>query len=711
MSRTSEADKLGEHGAELFASGDYSKAADVYEQAGTIANETGDQESESHFLGNQGIARLMLGDLRRAIGCLQRALFLTQQRGDSDFEEFLIDKLAVAFHHAGLHSKAVDCLTAGIESARRHGHKENEQSLSGHLGNVFSSNGAYHKATPYYQRALELAKEAGNQQAMGLWLGNLGNNYSGLERYEKSIEHYNEAIDIAKTVGDHDNMGRWQSGLEKAQQKIRRKRDAQRKVIAPSTVPGAFVFHGLAARISQASSFVEKEELLLSERNTVSDAIKAAIEETEPARALALIDCIKSMIGRELLARKRAHIAGIPTPDIVVGGFNPSQVVEPVFREPDLATVSFYYTDEHTFYAFLTFMKDGQPVVEKVVLASGRAGKNYHSALLMLADIKRKAPFDNMDSMLVNLLNDIGQGIIPRLARVEGVKRILLLPYKLLYLLPLHVLLCQSGGRLQVLDELGTPTYSSSLYNYSYRGKHGVKNVNPKKRILAFIDTRTLTKSTLFEKQCYDELAAAFEEAIGDSDAVNVVTDPEALPDDIGSYEVVAWSSHAHSNPTNWTDSHLRAGTRTITAKEIVDSWSLANTITVILSACETGIDKTIDERIDEYFGIDMAVHISGAQTVVSTMWPVEENLAGLVSLFLAEGIAKHQERPAEFLRRIRFDLLSGQWRDKIESNFAALSPTQKKEHSWRFEMLLENDRDAFRNIGSWSNYKTFGGW
>ena len=106
-----------------------------------------------------------------------------------------------------------------------------------------------------------------------------------------------------------------------------------------------------------------------------------------------------------------------------------------------------------------------------------------------------------------------------------------------------------------------------------------------------------------------------------------------------------------------------------------------------------------------------MAVHICGAQTVVSTMWPVEENLAGLISLFLAEGIAKHQERPSEFLRLIRFDLLSGQWRDKIEANFAALSPSQKKDHSSRFEMLLENDRDSFRNIGSWANYKTFGGW
>jgi CHAT domain-containing protein len=155
----------------------------------------------------------------------------------------------------------------------------------------------------------------------------------------------------------------------------------------------------------------------------------------------------------------------------------------------------------------------------------------------------------------------------------------------------------------------------------------------------------------------------------------------------------------------------LRAGTRTITAKEILDSWLLPYTIRVILSACETGIDKAIDEGLDEYFGIDMAMHISGAQTIVSTMWPVEEKLAGLVSLFLAEGIAKHQESPAEFLRLIRFDLLSGQWRDKIESNFAALSPAQRKEYGSRFETLLENDRDAFRNIGSWANYKTFGGW
>jgi tetratricopeptide (TPR) repeat protein len=711
MSHEEEADKLGEKGAQFFSSGDYSKAVYFYEQAAKLSKQIGDRENESFWLGNLGISLFMLGELHKAEDCLRQAIIIARERNDSDYEEFLLDKLGAVYHDAGLHSTAVDCLTTGIERARRHGHKENEASLSGNLGNVFSSNGAFHKAVPHYERALQLAKEGGDQKAIGLWLGNLGHNYSGLERYEQAIEHYIEAIEIAKKTCDQDNMERWKSGLEKAQQRLQRKRSAQRKVLDPSTVPGAFVFRGLAARVSQESDLGEKKKLLLSERKTVSDAIKTAIEEADSAYALALIDCIKSLIGRELLVRKRAKIAGIPTPDVVVGGLNPNQIFEPVFREPDLATLTFYYTDDYTFYAFLTFVKDGKPVVEKVVLASRRAGKNYHNALLLLADTKKNRPFDDIDNMLVNLLNDIGQGIIPRLANVKGVKKVLILPFKLLYLLPLHVLLCQSEDRLQVLDEIGTPTYSSSLYNYQLRGKYGVKDAISLKRVLAFIDTDKLSKSTLIERHRYNELATAFEEALGDTDAVNVVTDPEALPNDLGSYEVISWSSHAHSNPTNWNDSHLQAGTRVITAKEILDKWSLDNTITMMLSACETGVDKTIDEEIDEYFGIDMAVHVCGAQTVVSTMWPVEENLAGLVSMSLAEGIAKHQEQPAEFLRLIRFDLLSGKWREKIESNYARLSRTQKKEHGWQFEMLLENDRNSFRNIGSWANYKTFGGW
>lgn len=710
MSRASEAQRLGNRADQYFRSGDYQEAVRSYERAVVIARELKDRESESLWLGNLGVSHIMLGNHSRSINCLQRALALARERSDSDAEEFLLDKLAIAYHHVGLHAKAVDCLTAGIDGARRSGRKENEMDLCGHLANVFSSNGAFHKAAPFYQRALEIADDLGDPQAVGLWLGNLGNNYLGLERYQEAIEHYEKAIDKARSVGDQENQSKWMQGLRQAQQKLRQLHQRKDPMIDPSTIPGAHVFHGLAARVSMRAGIDEKRQLILSERNTINDAIQTAIEEKEPAHALALVDCVKSLIGRELLLRKRTEVLGARAADVVVHGYNPSQILQPVVREPDLATVNFYYTPDNTFYAFLTFLQDREPVVEKVVVASGRAGNNLHNALLMLADLKKKTPLDDMDHILVNLLNDFGQAIVPRLRGLEGVRRVLLVPYKLLYLLPLHAMLNKSDRGLQVLEEIGPVTCSGSLCGYELRGKVS-RRERVRKRVLAFIDVLHLGEKAVLEKQCYEDLRDAFKEATGEADAVNVVTEAMGLPADLGAYEVIAWSSHARSNPSSWTDSHLNAGSRIFTAKQILETWTLRNTVVAMLSACETGVDKTIDEEVDEYFGIDMAVHVAGAQTVVSTMWPVEEDLAGLVSLFLAEGIAKHQERPAEFLRLVRFDLLSGRWRHKVESNYAALTPTQKDRYSASFEKILEHDRDAFRGIRSWGNYRTFGGW
>jgi CHAT domain-containing protein len=202
----------------------------------------------------------------------------------------------------------------------------------------------------------------------------------------------------------------------------------------------------------------------------------------------------------------------------------------------------------------------------------------------------------------------------------------------------------------------------------------------------------------------------ALEKASRDPDLVTIATDPTAIPANLGVYQAIAWSGHASSNPTNWEESHLALDAAKITAKQILQEWRLANTCVAILSACETGIDKSIDDEIDDYLGIDMAVHVAGANNVVSTMWPVEDRLAGLVSAFLAEGVVKHAVPPAEFLRRIRFDLMSGEWKAKVESNYATLTTDQKRAHAARFSMLLEADKDAFRGIGAWGVYRTFGG-
>jgi tetratricopeptide (TPR) repeat protein len=404
----------------------------------------------------------MLKALPEVVDYLQQALQLARRLQDADLEAFMLDKLGVAYDHAGFYGTAAECLMEGIEKARTHGNLARESSSCGHLGNMFSANGAFHKAEPYYKRALEIAQSLGDEKEVGLWLSNLGNNYLGLLRYDIAKEHYEKALSIARSFGDQETEERCVHFLTVIAQKLYEQ--TKERHLNPAVTPGAFVFSGLAVRVSQIASIEEKRAVIISQKDFINDAIKTALSVAPPEEALALIDCVKSLIGRELMTRRRGEMAGCGKTDLVVHGFNPSQVCEVVACETDLATVSVYYTEDKVFYAFLSFFQDGRPQVEKVVLASGNAGRNFHKALLMLAEKRRNSPLEDIEHILLNLVDYLGQGIVPRLRSVKGVKRVLLIPYKLLYLLPLHAMCSVFERDSAMLEDIGPITYAGSLY-------------------------------------------------------------------------------------------------------------------------------------------------------------------------------------------------------------------------------------------------------
>ena len=154
-------------------------------------------------------------------------------------------------------------------------------------------------------------------------------------------------------------------------------------------------------------------------------------------------------------------------------------------RESGLVAITFYYSEGKEFYALIAYPKHLMPHVEKVVLCDGAAGRNLHAALLQLANIRRTTPFASVDSLVLNLLNNIGEAILPRLKRIEGIRKVLLVPYKLLHLLPLHVMLQTSSTGIQVLEEIAPTTYASSLNAYSWRGKLPGSIKEPSRRVLS----------------------------------------------------------------------------------------------------------------------------------------------------------------------------------------------------------------------------------
>jgi tetratricopeptide (TPR) repeat protein len=469
MSKQQEADRLGRLADQHFESGALHKARSAYCEAIACVTELGNISDEAIYLGNLGVVHLCLGDPHGAVPILRRALALAKQTSNENHQDHVIDKLGVAYHQVGLHGEAVMLLSEALERAHGRGDKDREETLSGHLGNVFSEEGAFDKAAPHYERALQNARETGNSRSEGLWLANLGNNYLGLQEYERARECYEQALTISVSVDDDELRQRCRHGIEAVQMKLAVRQSPQTRK-DPALVPGAFVFNALSARISRVADIGSKREIALSEKPLIDAAIQESLVQDPPEWALALIDSSKSLIGRELIARNRARVAGLNRPDIVIGGFNPSQVLCSISEEPNVATISFYYTTDRSFYIFVGFVKDGAPKVEKIVLASGNAGRNLYDWLMKMSDIKKRDPFNHLDEIVVNLLHTIGEAIIPLLQKLPWIRRILLVPYKLLYILPLHAMFWRSATEFVFLDNIGFVNYSNSMFTYRYHG-------------------------------------------------------------------------------------------------------------------------------------------------------------------------------------------------------------------------------------------------
>ncbi len=74
----------------------------------------------------------------------------------------------------------------------------------------------------------------------------------------------------------------------------------------------------------------------------------------------------------------------------------------------------------------------------------------------------------------------------------------------------------------------------------------------------------------------------------------------------------------------------------------------------VILSACETGLSRV--ETGDEQFGLVRAFLAAGAQSTISTLWPIEDESASLLFTHFYQNLKEHSV--AEALARAQRTLL-----------------------------------------------------
>jgi tetratricopeptide (TPR) repeat protein len=141
--------------------GNYSLALKLYDQALTVAQNTGNREAKSVILGRLGLCYAELGDAHRAADFYKQAIAAAQDAGDA-------------------------------------------MGVSAHLGNLglcFVTFGEFDQAIALHDKALATAKAVGDRHYVTNHLVNLGLCHAALGRPEHAIGLYEQAFSSAEQIG------------------------------------------------------------------------------------------------------------------------------------------------------------------------------------------------------------------------------------------------------------------------------------------------------------------------------------------------------------------------------------------------------------------------------------------------------------------------------------------------------------------------------
>jgi tetratricopeptide (TPR) repeat protein len=173
-------------------------AIEYYEQALTIARETGDRNGEGTWLSGLGQCYIALGQTKRAITYFEQALTIARETGDPYREGACLSGLGQCYADLGQTKPAITYFEQALTIARETGDRNGEGIRLGGLGSRYAELGQTKRAITHFEQALTVARETGDRNGEGTWLGSLGNTYADLGQTKRAIEHYQQALTIAR---------------------------------------------------------------------------------------------------------------------------------------------------------------------------------------------------------------------------------------------------------------------------------------------------------------------------------------------------------------------------------------------------------------------------------------------------------------------------------------------------------------------------------
>lgn len=196
-------DDLLEQGVELYRNEQYDKAIQLWQQALTAYQTSGNRQGEGNTLGKLGIAYRKLEQYSKAIDYYQQALAIYQETDNASGQRRILGNVGNAYALIGQYAQALDYQTQSLELALTLQDRVAERRSLSNLGAIYADQNQYEVAIDYYQQSLSIARELGDSGAEAILLCNLGSAYNSWKKeHNLAIDYYQKCLELAQLVDD-----------------------------------------------------------------------------------------------------------------------------------------------------------------------------------------------------------------------------------------------------------------------------------------------------------------------------------------------------------------------------------------------------------------------------------------------------------------------------------------------------------------------------
>lgn len=624
----------------------YDQAKEQYERAAAIFAEMNDQRSLSTVLINQAELAQKQGDAATALALLDKALESKKATNDRMGEAAALQVIAKTQHSQGDYDKAVD--TLGQSLALRVELKDTLGEGFCHLlmGEwLFRIGGSENlqRADVHLNRAYDAFKNAGYKQFLQrvlYWQGRIADARGNTEQAEKK---FNEAIteleSLTYRLPDDLQAARAvssersepyealvsllirQNRLPEALAYLDRSRDQN---LAKDLIGGTSEEISYQSRIATLRERIEQAK---SEKDTkLAEMLAKEAEGVQDAYAKHVEDLFRSnpqlyaltQVNPDVLNRIRKHLD------------SQSLMIQYLFYEDNLFL--FAVTSDKLDYR--TVKIDKKSLESRITYLRDmlRISFRFYPPCVKTrieTDPKWK---DSYDKTFMNPIAQVGQRlygelIAPLSELLEGKTRLVVIPNQSLHYLPFAALVASKEGettRYLVEDFEILKQGSLTLLDFARGGA-----VEEPVRLLAIGNADGTLPNAQEEAE---RLKNIFTEA-------RVLIRDEATEDVFKSLcsnkTILHLATHAFLDPGDLDKCYIQLAPAwdkgedgSLWRREVLDL-SLDKVSLVTLSACETGIGE---HRLqgDEVYGMEQSFVKAGAETVISTLWQVEDKATGL---------------------------------------------------------------------------------